>query len=472
MSAGIVSYGAYVPPTRLPLGALGGRAAKEGGPEKAVAWNDEDAITMGVTAAVHCLRGFDRSTVDGVLFASTTQPFKEKQAAALIARALDLPRDVRTADYGGSLRAGTNALSGAADAVGAGSARLVLVVASDCRMGAPASAVERNGGDAAVAFLVGERDVIASLDASHAIAEEIVDTWRSEGDPFVHSWEERFVVQEGYTPAVAAAAQGLFAQTNTAAGDFARIGLFAPDARSHAGAARAIGAAKEQLQEPLFGRLGSCGVAFAPLQLAAALESARPGERLLIVSYGDGAEALAFTTTEHVEKLEPRRGVAWNLARRRTVPSYDRYLKARNLDPREWQTAGDPGLSATIHFRERDEDVSFKAQRCRACSTLQFPIQRVCETCFKKDDFELVRLSDRVGEVVTFTFDFFFPTPDPPTVVTICDIDGARVHIQLVNIEARRRHARHRKSSSSFAASTSPVRPPQLLLEGHAASPA
>jgi 3-hydroxy-3-methylglutaryl CoA synthase len=436
MTVGLVSYGAYVPPTRLPLGALGGRTAKDGGPEKAVAWNDEDAITMGVTAAVNCIRGFDRSTVDGVLFASTTQPFKEKQAAALIARALDLPRDVRTADYGGSLRAGTNALRGATDAVAAGSARLVLVVASDCRMGAPGSGVERNGGDAAVAFLVGDHDVIATLDESHAIAEEIIDTWRSEGDPFVHSWEERFVVQKGYHPALLAAVQGLFAGAGAAVADFAHVGLFAPDARSHAGAARALGVTEEQLQDPFFGRLGSCGVAFAPLQLAAALESAQPGERLLIVSYGDGAEALAFTATEHVEKLAARRGVSWHLERRRTVPSYDRYLKARNLDPREWETAGDPGLSATIHFRERDEDVSFKAQRCRACSTLQFPIQRVCETCFAKDDFELVRLSDRVGRVVTFTFDFFFPTPDPPTIVTVTDVDGARVHLQIVNVRA------------------------------------
>ena len=98
MSApGIVSYGAYVPPTRLPLGTLGGRAAKEGGPEKAVAWNDEDAVTMAVAAAVNCLRGFDRNSVDGVFFASTSYPFREKQGAALLAKALDLRRDVRSA---------------------------------------------------------------------------------------------------------------------------------------------------------------------------------------------------------------------------------------------------------------------------------------------------------------------------------------------------------------------------------------
>ena len=89
-AVGIQSFGAYIPPTRLALGAIGGGKAKEGGPEKAVAWNDEDSVTMAVTAAVNCLRGFDRHLVDSILFASTTYPFREKQGAALIARALDL----------------------------------------------------------------------------------------------------------------------------------------------------------------------------------------------------------------------------------------------------------------------------------------------------------------------------------------------------------------------------------------------
>jgi uncharacterized OB-fold protein len=64
---------------------------------------------------------------------------------------------------------------------------------------------------------------------------------------------------------------------------------------------------------------------------------------------------------------------------------------------------------------------------------VQFPVQRVCESCFAKDDFEPYRLSDRDGRLVTYTFDYFFPTPEPPTVVGIVEIDGARVHMQLVN---------------------------------------
>jgi uncharacterized OB-fold protein len=301
-------------------------------------------------------------------------------------------------------------------------------------MAAPGSGLEASLGDGAVAFLVGAAEAVATLDASAGVADEIVDVWRSAGDPFVHSWEERFVVQEGYTPRVIEAVGALLEQTGASPGDFAKVALYAPDARSHADVARGLRLDAARVQDPLFGRLGNAGAAFALLQLAQALETARPGERLLVASYGDGAEALALTLTERVEKLESRRGVSWHLERRRGVAGYDRYLKARSLNPSEYSPPRDQGLSATIHFRERDEDVGFVAQKCRQCGAVQFPHQRLCETCFAKDDFERQRLSDRVGRVLTYTFDFFFPTPDPPVVVVICEIDGARVHLQAVNV--------------------------------------
>jgi len=430
---GIASYGAYIPPHRLSLGAIGGRPARDGGPEKAVAWNDEDSVTMAVSAAVNCLRDLDRQRVDAVYFASTSYAFREKQAAALVARALDLRRDLHCADFASSLRAGTTALRAAADAVAAGSARCVLVVASDCRMGAPSSALERSSGDGAAAFLVTGADVIARLDAAHAVADEIVDVWRTDGDPFVHSWEERFIVQEGYLPRTVEAVRGLLEKSNTRVSDYARVALYGPDHRSHGTVARQLGVTEAALCQPLFGKLGNAGAAFAPLLLVAALEVAQPGDKLLVVSYGDGADALAFSVTDHRPKLQVRRGVAWHLDRRRPVAHYDHYLKARGLNVSEWEAPAGPGLSATIHHRERDSDLSFRGQRCNACGAVQFPAQRVCESCFAKDDFAPYRLSDRQGTLVTYTLDYFFPTPEPPTVVSIVDIDGARVHMQVVN---------------------------------------
>src|SRR6058998_937112 len=226
---GITSYGAYVPMLRLPLAAIGGGAAKPGGPEKAVANWDEDAVTMAVAAAIDCLRGVDRATVDGVFFASTSYPLKEKQAAALVARALDLRRDVLTADVGDSLRAGTTALRAAVDAVKAGSAKRLLVVAGETRMAAPRSAMEANLGDGAAAFLIGADEVAVGMGAAHAVADEIIDVWRAEGDPFVHAWEERFVVDHGYRHNVREVVRGLFAAAGLAAKDFAKLVLYGPD---------------------------------------------------------------------------------------------------------------------------------------------------------------------------------------------------------------------------------------------------
>ena len=433
MPAGIRSYGAYVPITRLPLAALGGGPVREGGPEKAVAYDDEDSATMAVTAAVDCLAGFDRAGVDELIFASTSYPLREKQGAALIAKALDLRRDVRTTDTSGSLRAGTGALETALNSVAAGGARNVLVVASDCRMAAPRGALDAKLGDGAAAFLLGDENPIAGFEASHAVMDEFQDLWRREGERFTHSWEDRFVVQEGYLPNASEAVAGLLEKSGRSPADFARLALYGPDPRALSGLVKRLGFAAEQLQEPLFGKLGNTGTAFAPMLLVGALERARPGERLLCASYGDGAHALSFVTTEHIEKLEPRRGLAWHLARRRALPGYDSYLRSRGLAPSEWPAGADLGLSATVRFRERDADIGFLGARCGGCGLIHFPRQRVCYRCHRKDDFTRYRLSDRTGTLLAYTFDHFFPAADPPTIVIMTEVDGCRIQLQLAD---------------------------------------
>lgn len=317
----------------------------------------------------------------------------------------------------------------------AGSARCALVIASDVRLAAPGSGLEANFGDGAAAFLVGDGDAIATLEDFAAVADEITDVWRPASHEYVHSWEDRFVIQEGYAPNVAAVTSAFFERSGTNPANYDRIALYGPDARAHGDAARATGIAKDQLVPALFGQLGNAGTAYAPLLLVSALESAKTGERILVVNFGNGADATSFRTTPQIEKLAPRRGVAWNLARRRVVKRYDDYLSARGLQTKEWDAGTNPGLSATILFRERDEDLSFLGQQCASCGAIQFPAQRICESCFAKDRFTKVRLSDRIGKVVTYTFDFFFPTPNPPTIVTIVDVDGARIHLQLIELE-------------------------------------
>src|SRR5437868_1647316 len=138
--SGITSFGAYIPYYRLThkeiARAWGGRA---GDGERAVANVDEDSITMAVEAVRDLLRGRDSHDVDGVVFASTTSPYSEKSASALIATAADLRHDVRTADYTNSLRASTSAILSSIDSIKAGSASRVIVTAADTRLAAPKS---------------------------------------------------------------------------------------------------------------------------------------------------------------------------------------------------------------------------------------------------------------------------------------------------------------------------------------------
>jgi uncharacterized OB-fold protein len=101
--------------------------------EKAVVNFDEDSITMAAAAAIDCLNGLDRQALDGLFFASTTSPYKEKQASTTVAAGADLRSDIITGDYTNTLRAGTLALRAALDAVKAGSAKQVMVTAADCR---------------------------------------------------------------------------------------------------------------------------------------------------------------------------------------------------------------------------------------------------------------------------------------------------------------------------------------------------
>jgi len=431
-AVGIVATGCYIPSTRLPLALAHGGRAREGGPEKAVAGFDEDAITLAVAAGIECLADVDRRAVDGLYLATTSSPFREKQAAAFVARALDLRAEVATIDFTGTLRAGAGALLAARDAVRADPQKRILVIAADSRLPAPRSPLEMNTGDAAAAFLVGSGDVRATIGASFTHSDEIYDVWRAEHDEYLRAWEDRFNVMHGYTDNLLAACAGLFGKTGTTAQDYTRAVLSGPDARSLAGAARKAGFAPDKLQDALFGRVGNCGAAFTPLLLVAALETAGPGDRLLAAFYGDGAEAIAIDVVASGDR--PRRGIDWHLGRGRPLRSYDSYLKSRYLDATERDRRGGEGVPATVHYRERDADISFHGQRCRRCGTLHFPACRVCYVCYAKDDFEPVRLSDRPGRVLRYSFDYFFPSPEPPVIVGMCEVDnGARVYVQMTD---------------------------------------
>ncbi len=419
---GIAAYGAYVP--RFRLGA--GTSEWNTWSERSVANFDEDSVTMAVAAGLDCLRGRDRQSVDGLIFATTTPPYAEKQCAAIIAEALDLRRDIFSADVTDVLRAGTNGLKAALDSVAAGSAKQVLVIASDSRQGAPKGDTERNSGDGAAAFLVSQEDTIASLEGFYSITDNMLDNWRSAQDPFVRSWEDRFTTEEGLERILGEALSGYFQLQGSAAGDVARVALYAPDGRRHDQLARGFGFSAEQVQDSLYGRLGNTGAAFSLMLLVAALEQAGPGQLLLAVSYGDGSDVVGLRTTSAIKTRTPVMGVTGYLDSKLVLDDYETYAGWRNV----WITDSaarrptPPSPSAAAIWREGDRNIRLYGASCDNCGYVQYPPQRVCVDCQARDESTPVRFSDRLGTVFTYSLDYIAGTTDIPLVIAAVDFEG------------------------------------------------
>ena len=399
---------------------------------------DEDSVSMAVAAAIDCLNGREREEIDGLLFATTTPPYAEKQCASIIATALDLRRDIFTADITDVLRAGTTALKSALDSVAAGSAKNVLVVASDNRQGAPKGEAERNSGDGAVAFIISEDAVIAEQAGSYTITENMMDTWRSAGDQFVRSWEDRFAIEEGLERIMGEAVSGFIEKEGVSVKDVAKLALYSPDARRHGQLARHLGFQPEQVQDPLFGRMGNTGAAFPLMLLAGALEDGSPGQLLLTVAYGDGSDVLGFRTTSKVGERGHGLGVSGFLDSGQVLDSYETYAKWRNV----WLTDSssrrpDPqSPSVTALWRESDQNIKFHGGVCNQCGYVQYPPQRVCVECQSRDDSTPIRLSDKLGTVFTYSLDYLAGTVDTPLAVVVVDFEpGGRVLCMMTDRE-------------------------------------
>ncbi len=426
---GITSYGAYVPLHRLAKAEIScawGDSPVPG--EKAVANWDEDSVTMAVAAGMDCLNGIDPKTLDGLYFASTTFPYLEKQSAALAATALDLRQDAFTVDFSNCLRGGTSAMKVAMDAVAADSAGRILLCAADTRLGMPHGPNEMDFGDGAAAIILGNDGVIAAIEGTYSSLDEVIDVWRPDDDIFVHSWEERFVREKGYSRVVPEAVSAALEKYNLTPKDFAKAVFYAHNAGLLAAVARQLGFdAKTQVQDILSATLGNTGTALPLMLLVAALEEAKAGDRILLVGYGDGCDVLILRVTEEIEKVRDRRGMKGHLASKRMLEHYQQYLEWRQLV--STQTTLRPGPdqpSAVALLRDRKYGLAMYGVKCKTCGTPHFPPEHVCVNCGTRDNFEDYRFADKKGVLTTFSQDSSWAgvSMDVPVTVTAVDIDG------------------------------------------------
>ena len=445
---GITAYGAYIPLRRLQRKAISDANSwvapgLKGAGERAMANWDEDAVTLAVEAARDCLPASDalkdRAHVDAAFFASTTMPFSDRQNAGIVAAALNLPQTTVTADIAGSQRAGLTALLAALDAVASGRAKSPLVAAGEKRKARAASAEEMRYGDAGAALTVGKDKVIAKFLGSHSVSLDFVDHFRGEGEEFDYGWEERWIRDEGYSKIVPAAIKTLLEKSGVSGGDIAHLILPCPFAKLDQALAKQSGIDPAKVRDNLSSNVGDTGAAHALLMLAHALESAKPGDKILIAQFGQGCDVLLFEMTPEISSIK-RRGVSGSLARRKEETNYNKYLGFNGLIELEkgMRAEVDKRTALTVLYRKNDMITGLVGGKCRVCGTGQFPRTRICvnPNCKAVDSQDPYSFADQQGTILSWSADFLTYSMSPPNhygMITFAD--GGRFMADITDVD-------------------------------------
>jgi 3-hydroxy-3-methylglutaryl CoA synthase len=414
---GIVAATGYIPRGRLDLTSIAPVAGTGGGKgSRSVASYDEDTTTLGVEAARLAMRS--AAVEPGALWFSTVTPaYLDKTNATAIHAALRLDDDVVALDLGGAQRSAIGALALALRSGGLPT----LVVAADLRTGLPGSADESGGGDAASAVLVGDTDVIAEYLGGASMTEEFLDRWRTPGDMRSKVWEERFGETKYLTLGDRAWRDALKAAGLEADGVHRVIvtGL-------HGRAARAVGG---RLGRPVMDDLGigNTGAAHPGLLLAAALETASPGDVIGLVVLADGADVLLFRVTDAITSWRSARPVAAQVAAGATVP-YGKFLSWRGVLPVEPPRRPEPArVSGSAASRSEAWKFGFVGRRDPTTGDPQLPP--------RPSGGEAVPMADVAGTIATFTVDRLAYSPSPPIVFAVVDFDGGgRLPVELTDV--------------------------------------
>jgi hydroxymethylglutaryl-CoA synthase len=335
---GIVGYGAYVPRYRLPAKEVARIWTDgEGGlpvVEKSVPGPDEDVVTMSIEAARSALaRGqVSADQIRAVWVGSESHPYAVKPTSTIVAEAIGAVPNTQAADWEFACKAGTEAMVAAMGLVGSGMADYALAIGMDTAQGRPGDPLEYTAAAGGAAYLIGKvEDSLAEIEASYSFVTDTPDFWRRAYQKYPEHGH-RFTGEPAYFKHVTAAGQAMMEATETSAEDYTYAVFHQPNAKFPQTVGKVLGFAPEQIKAGLLvPMIGNTYSGAAIIGLTAILDEAKPGDRILMVSYGSGAgsDAMVLQVTD---KIEERRNLALSTQDyidRRTEIDYAEYARLR-----------------------------------------------------------------------------------------------------------------------------------------------
>jgi len=307
LEVGIVSYGAYIPRFRITpieIGRVWGQDGKAMAKglyinSKSVPSPDEDVVTIAIAAARSMMRRVDIDPADiGALYVgSESHPYAVKPSGTVVAEAIEASPLISVADLEFACKAGTAGMQAVMGQVGSGMIRYGVAIGADTSQGAPGDALEYSASAGGAAFLIGSENIIARINSTLSYTTDTPDFWRREGQPYP-SHGGRFTGEPAYFKHVGEAAKMMMERMGTSPADYNHVIFHQPNGKFPQRMAKMLGFTDEQLSRglltPMIGNTYSGAV---PLGLASVLDTASPGDRILMVAYGSGAGSDAFDIT-------------------------------------------------------------------------------------------------------------------------------------------------------------------------------
>ncbi len=312
---GIVGYGTHIPRYRIKVEEI----AKVWGAdapsykrglmleEKSVPSPDQDTITMSVEAAKNALKRalIDPTEIGAVYIGSESHPYAVKPSGTVLAEAIGATPDVHTADYEFACKAGTEGMFVALSLVKAGAVKYGLAVGADTSQGAPGDALEYTAAAGAAAFLFGRENVVAEALETYSYTTDTPDFWRREYQ-YYPQHGGRFTGEPAYFKHITGAARGIMEKSGLKPADFHYVIFHQPNGKFPFRVGDMLGFARNQIEPGwLVNKLGNTYSGSSPLGLTATLDISKPGDLVLIVSYGSGAgsDAFVFKVTERINEV-------------------------------------------------------------------------------------------------------------------------------------------------------------------------
>jgi hydroxymethylglutaryl-CoA synthase len=338
-SVGIVGYGAYVPRYRLPASEVSKMWTNgtAGTPivEKAVNGLDEDVITMSIEAARNAMlrAQIDPQEIRAVWVGSESHPYAVKPSSTIVAEAIGAVPNTMAGDWEFACKAGTEAMQAAIGFVGSGMAHYAFSIGMDTAQGRPGDALEYTAAAGGAAVLLGPGDEsVALIHGSYSFVTDTPDFWRRAHAEYP-SHGDRFTGEPAYFKHVAGAAEMLMDSLGTTSADYDWAVFHQPNAKFPQRVAAQLGFSNEQIKPGLLSpRIGNTYSGSTMIGLTAILDIAKPGDRILMVSYGSGAGSDAFDI-EVTDKLPDVQHLAITTEAyisRRTEINYATYTRYRD----------------------------------------------------------------------------------------------------------------------------------------------